>query len=311
MQDMESTLEADVSKAKNPSPFRDQPAPLPQASRFPIATIVGVLYAFASAVLIAILPEPRNERPIDYIVIAILFGSLFGHTTSASIWSSLGTGYHWLRTLLSLGWLFLLVIGLTAMMTRSRSPDNEMVLVVSGTMLLQSLFIQIPLWILRYRMGLRLSSGSELATDGTERVQFGIVHMMFFTVIIALVLGAAQALIRFLGPDNTGPSDEWSIFLYLAAAAILVSLPVAVAMLLTRHQIVALVLAGVFVFLVTGMEYPLMLALGLQRGGPDIYHVVSINLSVAMAVLTYSAGLRLFGFRLTWGHADPFAKVKA
>lgn len=304
-------MEKEIGKPKYAPPF-EQGVPLQQATPFPLGYIVSCVYVIGSAGLIAILPsEPNRAYVSEYLLVAILFGSLFGQTTSASIWASLGTGYHWVRLILALGWFFLLLFGTTLLMARMNGPDGTMLIVVAGTMLLQSLLIQVPLWCWRSIAGLRLVVPQERVADDSERVQFGIAHMMFFTAMVALVLGVGQAMIRWLGTDASRVSDGLPIFLYLGASAILVSLPVAVASLLDRHWVPALLVALVFVMLVTGLAFPLMVAMGLDRNGPNFYHVISINLSVTTQVLAYSLGLRFFGHRLTMGKngAKPIANA--
>ncbi len=304
-------MEKEIPKPKYVPPF-EQGVPLQQTSPFPLGYIVACVYVIGSAVLIAVLPSnPDRAYVSKYLLVAILFGSLFGQTTSASIWATLGTGYHWVRLILALGWFFLLLFGTTLLMARMNGPDGTMLIVVAGTMLLQSFLIQVPLWCWRSIAGLRLVSRQEPAAGEAERVQFGIAHMMFFTAIVALILGMAQAMIRWLGADATHVGDGLPVFLYLGASAILVSLPIAVASLLDRHCLPALALATVFVVLVTGLAFPLMVAMGLQRSGPDFYDIISINLSVTTQVLAYSLGLRFFGHRLTMGKsgAKPIANA--
>jgi hypothetical protein len=300
-------MDSEKAKPQNPSPFLVEATPLPRASGIPIAYRVAAAYVIVTAAIIAAIPsEPDSRYVSEYFVVAILFGSLFGQTTCASIWSSLGTGQHWVRLTLTLGWFLILVAGMAVLAARMNGPGDEIVIIWAGTMLVQSLIIQVPLWIVRTVTGLRLAVHNELVGDGSERVQFRIMHMMFFTAFIAIVIGIGQGLIRLIGTDITRLNDGWPIFLYLAGSAILVSLPVAAASLLERHLVPALLVAVVLVVLVTAAAYPMMQALGLQRNGPNLYHIVSINASVAMVVLVYCLGLRYFGFRLTIGQvAQP------
>ncbi len=274
----------------------------------PVGHFAAIAYAIGSTVVIAILPEPFGNDFINYIFIAVLFGLLFGHTTSASIWASLGTGPHWLRIALVLSWVFVLVVATAILFLRTNGPPDDVAIVVGSSMVAQTLAIQIPLWILRFTNGLRLAAPQERATLVSERIQFGIFHMMVFTAMIAVTLGAAQSLINWLGIDSPGPGFAFALFLYLALSAMLVSIPIALATLVDRP--IACLLAATFGLIVTGLEYPVMQVVGLRDSGPDIFHIASINFAAAIVALVYCLGLRYFGFRLTLGRAAQLSQVR-
>lgn len=134
-------------------------------------------------------------------------------------------------------------------------------------------------------------------------MQFGIGHMLILTAVIALLLGVGQGVIRIFGAKVFRQNGETAIFLYLAVAAIFVTLPILVAALLERRQVLALFVGIAFVALASYSEYPLMVALGLQRKGPDFFHVLWINVFATLEVLIYGVGLRLLGFRLLLKHS--------
>lgn len=264
--------------------------------------ITAAVFAVVSGVVIALLPEPRPPNNIwHYTIIGILFGGIFGNTTAASIWSSLGEGRHLVRSVLAILWMIALIVGLALMVFRGNGPNRGVVVDVSTCIVVQSCLIQIPMWLLRVWCGIRLVKPTGESTTAPERMQFGIVHMMIVTAIVAVLLGVGQGMVRLIGVTRLGGNGEWGIFLYLAIAAVLVTLPIVVATLIERRQLLAILAAVVFVGLATASEYPLMVAMGLQRSGPDFFHILGINVVSSLVVLLHGLALRWGGLRLIWG----------
>lgn len=257
---------------------------------------VAAVYAVATAIAIAVSPDPRNP-PFEKLLVGLILGMMFGQTTAASIWGSLGTGSHLVRMASALTWLLALVGGFTILMWRTTSLRDDFLVFIFGTLLGQSALIHAALWGARATWGVRLVPAIELGPESIERVQFGIAHMMAFTFGVAVVLGVLQALVQLSGTMGIDKKD-FLIFLVLGLSAILITLPVAVAVLIHRGWLAALLIAVGLVSLVAAGEYPLLVSMELQTGGPEFWHVVWINVFSVVAVFLHALGMRWYGYRL-------------
>jgi hypothetical protein len=261
-------------------------------------TIVACIFAVVSGLTLVLLPEPSPPENIShYTIIGVLFGGIYGNTTSASIWSSLGDGRHLVRSVLATLWMSALIVGQVLLVLRFRYP-GEGVIVLAAMIAVQSFLIQVPIWLLRVLYGLRLADPASESTASAERIQFGIAQMMIFTAIVSVLLGFGRGLLPLLGPISYVPPG---VFLLLSVAAVLVTLPIVVATLVERRQPLAIRVAVVFVASTTAAECLLAFTMGPGRAGPDVFHVLGINVVSSLVVLAHAAALRWGGIRLVWG----------
>ena len=252
-----------------------------------------ILISWLSIVLLD--PDPGiggNEYRLGYFL-----GSLFGHATLAAAWTALGPGKLAWRVPLSIGWVLSLPLTIAVVVNVHGGPDDAW-LIVGGCLLLQWLLLQVPLWAMVF--GLRLwlrHQGDMKDRSSPEQMRFGIRHLLIVMTIVGVLLGLGRVIITSI--DLGGLSGEMPIFVFLAIAAILLTLPLLLAMLMPRLAIPGVLLSIVFVGLATAFELPLLNQLGASGPGPGIEDFIAINSTSATLVLLSAFIVRLNGYRLS------------
>jgi hypothetical protein len=269
-------------------------------SRWHLAFVLLPILAI-SWLLIALIDPDGPQRSIEYITIGHLFGAMFGLTSVAAAWAAFGPGRWYARVPLGLLWITLLVGAMAINMSLYSAGPDKIALLLFVCLLGQWLLVQLPLWILTLIYGLRMVHRSDLLEgqedDTLSLPQFGIRQLMILTAIVAVVLGLMRALI--LVAADTLPQGDAAAFIFLAVAAIVMTLPLVVAATLPRWWHVATVVVLALIALVTYSEFGLGQVAGLGGNGPDHWHYVWINTFTALWVLLPVSITRLTGYRLT------------
>jgi hypothetical protein len=137
-----------------------------------------------------------------------------------------------------------------------------------------------------------------VSVEGRSENQFGIRQLMIITATVAIVLGVSRAVVLAIAPTFDGRvGGEAAIFIFLAAAGILMTLPLIVATLLPRLALPASLVILLLIGLGTAWELPLMRAFQ-TAPGPDTWHFVWINAVQAAWILAVAGVVRLGGHRL-------------
>lgn len=238
------------------------------------------------------------SEPLRYIILGNLIGGVFGQATLAATWCVLGPLHLTWRLPLSVAWIVALIMALGLNIGLNGGPD-EIVFTLGACLCGQWLALQIPLWWLALTYGLQVRHWSDEAHPSEPVVlQFGIRQLMILTAIVAVLLGlgrvAVPTLAGFAHFDRETP-----IFIFLAVAGVVMTLPLVLATLLPRLAIAATLAVLLTTALVTASELPLMNALGAGGGGPDLWHFICINGFQAAWVLAVSGVLRFGGYRLS------------
>lgn len=261
------------------------------------------LYSWASgligvACLLLGLFHPSDARgPLDYVVIGLLLGTLFGQTTMAAAWTAFGPGHLLLRLPLAMLWVVVIIAAFAAGLAMHQDAEPAFIVGISISLFGQWFLVQIIFWLTIFAWGLRLRQldDERQDIDPGER-QFGIRELMIFTAIIGVTLGIGRIVVQ--STAGIGVNGEFVIFLFLGVAAVFVTLPLVLAALLPRHALVAcggvLLLSG----LVTVLEMPALELLPRRGGGPDFFHFLWINLFTIVWVLLVTAVVRANGYRL-------------
>jgi hypothetical protein len=87
-------------------------------------------------------PGPGNDV-LEGICFALMFGSLFGHTTVAAAWAAFGPGRLLLRVPLSLLWVALLALAIGVNIDIHGGPSNT-AFMFGVLLLMQWILLQIP-----------------------------------------------------------------------------------------------------------------------------------------------------------------------
>jgi hypothetical protein len=209
------------------------------------------------------------------------------------------------RLPLSLGWLATLAIAfMLNLALNGHGGDGEVVVILAACMAGQWLLVQSPLWGLAVFYGVRLRHRSDPAETARDR-QFGIRQLMILTAIVAVVLGACRWLVAATFNQFEGAANEAPVFILLAVAGIVMTLPLMMAALLPRFAWLATLVVLLLMALGTWYELPLVIMVG---GGPNIWHLTFINAFQAVWVLAVVGALRLCGYGIGAAAGEsPFA----
>ncbi len=244
-------------------------------------------------VLLALL----DHRYTEHVVLGYLFGTLFGHTTLAAAWTAFGPLPLLWRLPLSLLWSLALTVAMACNISLHGGPGAGVILVIAAGVLGQFVFLQLPFWGIALTSGRRLRYCEASGTRPDPReTQFGIRQLLVFTTIIATVLGAGRVAFIYASkfPDL---QDETPTFVFLALAAIVVTLPLILAAMLPRFAIPAVALVLLLIGFLTAWEVPLLERIP-GGGGPDTLHIVFINGFTSAWILAVVLLVRISGYRL-------------
>lgn len=258
-----------------------------------------LMAAFWSVTILALLLcfDPQQTR-YEYAIIGFVFGSIFGHATGVSMWASLSQHSLLLRGIVALFYLSGLWLAFVAMLLRQGEFNFEFVSSFGVCFGLQALLISTFGLIARLSIGLRLVPLDELAVS-PAKFQFSITHVLILTLAIAGLMAGGRSIVGVFG-DVDWSYRDLNVFLFLAMAAILVTLPLALACLLPRMFWLGLMVASAGSGVVVAVEHSTFESL-ISFGRPDFYHMLSINLFSLLFVFIFAMILRFAGFRLTIG----------
>ena len=122
--------------------------------------------------------------------------------------------------------------------------------------------------------------------------------MRHVLTIVAVVLAALRALVLMIVArlDERG-MGEGIIFIFLAVAAVVMTLPLVIAALLPRLALPATAGILVLIGLATYWELPLLNLLP-KAAGPDTWHFIFINACMSAWILAIVGVMRLGGYGL-------------
>jgi hypothetical protein len=250
-----------------------------------------------NGVLIAVL-NPDGGRGIqETLSIGFFFGSLFAHTTLASAWTALGPAPLVWRLPLSLIWVFSLAVAIQANLLINGGPEAGAI-VVGACLFVQWLLMQVPLWTIAVAFGahLRHTDNLQTAIDPRE-YQFGIRQLIIVTTIVAIVFGCGRLVVPQLAEHVRFTRGEAPIFIFLGAAAVVLTLPLLLAALMRRYSTPGVLVVLVLIGFATACEMPLLRLLG-GGTGPKTEDFVAINAFTAAIMLIVLSMVRLNGYSL-------------
>ena len=115
------------------------------------------------------------------------------------------------------------------------------------------------------------------------------------------MFGVGRAVIAAAG-EHLNLGGEAPIFIFLAVAAIVLTLPLLLAALMRSYWVPAVIVALVLIGLATAWEVPLLRLIH-SRAGPKVEDFVSINAFTAGVMLLMLTIVRLNGYSLATGKA--------
>ena len=267
-----------------------------QLTRYFVLLPLVSLLGFSWLLLAAVAIDGRSGAG-EHIVVGFLIGTMFGQATLASAWTALGPAPLLWRLPLSLGWIAALVIAfLINIGVNNHGPDAGVAFIMGACLIGQWLLVQVPLWGLAVGYGVRLRHQSDPPKSTRER-QFGIRQLMILTAIVAVVLGVSRAIVaEAISHFSQDDSERMAVFVFLAAAGIVMSLPLLLAVLLPRRALLATLIVLGLIAIGTWYELPLVMQVYTGPGGPNIWHLTFINAFQSVWILAVVGLLRLCGY---------------
>jgi hypothetical protein len=273
--------------------------------------ILAILVALG-LVSLAILPvQGGGGTGFAMFAVGYLLGSIFGQSVLAAAWMALGPGRLFFRAPLSLAWCALLSLAF-AINVMLFSPSNKEIIftmaICTGGIWLAA---QAPFWCLRWPGGLHIERATAVPL-GQSPPQYGIGQLLIFTTIVAAIFGAGRAAMMLLPNfEQFAVRGEAGIFIALSVAAVLISLPLVPAILLSRYALLAVSGVIALIVLATWWELPLFTQFVGGRRGPSFMHFVWINAATSFWILVIGLILRWGGYRLrTTQSAQPDTKIQ-
>ncbi len=265
--------------------------------------IIGPILAL-SWVVLALFDPDGPGRTGRYVGLGYLFGTLFGQTTLAGAWAAFGPFRWYWRLLLAPVWLLHLWGCVAFNIGLHGGPGDPWFLVLlSGCLVGQWILVLLPFagFALGYRVQLAHISDDVAGIDQGSKprqLQFGIRQLMVLTGIVAVVLGVLRALVLALVARLSDRGmGEAPIFIFLAVAAVIMTVPLVMALLLPRWWIPATAAVLALIALATFWELPVLSMLP-RAAGPDTWHFVFINAFTAAWIVAILGAMRLWGYGL-------------
>ena len=185
------------------------------------------------------------------------------------------------------------------------SQGFPVLLVYGSCLLLQWILVQLPLWLIgtRYRLIVCFPTQTNVVNEQRGH-QFGIREVMALTALVAIVLGVGRLALGGIqgsgASGSFGKGKEILIFLSLALANAIVSLPFLLSLLLPRIALVATCAGLLLAAFATAIELSLLSLVwfGPSSGWEDSLTFVAINAFQCAWVFAVIGLLRLGGFQV-------------
>jgi hypothetical protein len=260
--------------------------------------LLGLLLGLG--VLLIVVASPLGgQGAVEHFMVGVLVGTMFGQAIVAGAWTALGPlGLKW-RLPAALVWVGLLAAALDVNLEIHGGP-HEVVGVMLVCMFGMWLLVLIPLAVVVRWHGVTIRAAETMvAAADYRRTQFGIRQLMILTAVIGVTLGVGRVAAPLLIREFTGGRwGELPVFAFLAAAGVLMMVPLILASLLPRHAAIGCGAALLFIVLMSCLELPMLNATLGARGGPQLDHIVWINSFQTGWILISLGLLRLAGYRL-------------
>jgi hypothetical protein len=277
------------------------------------AFAIAAVLIGAGQVSLAVVPVTGGGT-IDFemFIVGYLIGSVFGHAIASSAWIALGPFPIFVRAPLSLLWSAVTALAFAINVSFYSPQSSEVIYVMALCIGGIWVVAQSPFWCLRWIGGVCLRDQADAATIGAPP-QYGIRQLLIFTFLVAIVFGLGRALLPLL-PQLSGINrrGEAGIFIGLSVAAVLISLPLAPVIFLSRYALAATAGVLALIVLATWWELPLFNQVFKgPGGGPVFMHFVWMNVFTTGWLLAIGLTIRYAGYRLSSRGKLPFASLES
>jgi hypothetical protein len=266
----------------------------PKRAIFPVSVLIVL-----GCLLVAFVDLGLNA---SMVWSGLIYGSMFGQTTLAGAWCALGPGRLIWRVPLSLVWVAALVFAFVFNLGMLvRIVFSDFVFVLAGGLLAQWLIVAVTLWALAIVYGWRIQfqPGETFLAQPHGRRQFGIRQLMILTASVGVLLGTGRMVISsFPAILEVSPRDV-QIVVFLAIAAILITLPLLVSTLMPKWVVVSCVALLGVIGLATIWEFPLLKFVDPNMPDEVAYLLFSTNYVTAAWILAFALTMWLCGYGTT------------
>jgi len=267
-------------------------------SRLKLARKMALFIAVNWLFIAFVDPDPGGSL-LETVGLGLFFGSMFGQTTLAACWAALGPGPLTFRLAGSIVWVSLFTFALMSNIGVHGGPPAAAAVMIGLCLLGQWTLLQFPLWGLVLSYGLNLRHMDDQDQDlGRHERQFSIGQLIIVTAIVGVFLGIGRAIVTLLDGRLNFTDPEAPIFVFLGVAAVVLTLPLALAALLESKALIGVGLVLLLTALMTFIEMPMLQTLH-PGPGPNGGHFLAINMFSASTILVASAIVRTCGYRLS------------
>lgn len=267
--------------------------------RSPSATlswrILGLVIAGALLVAGVAILQPSEFRNH---AIGIVFGTLLQHTLLAATWVGMGPGPLRSRFRWSLMWVAFIAgsFGI-AILVKGHAAEGGYFAALLFTLWVGG---QIPAWILARWFRVQIALPAADASGELLRSQFSLRHLMLFTLLICLLLGAWRMVVS---SGINFRSRDFQAMALLCLAQALLHFPLAMGALLRRAPVAGIAIGLLYVAAMTigeieGMRY-------VTGGGVRVVATYWKNGVAAVWTLAFALAVRSCGYRLVIMNTQP------
>lgn len=274
-------------------------SPPPEIAAIVRLTFLVLVCLFSLFLVEVILSRPSRlfSKAIEECFVGYWLGCYVAVTMMSALWAALGGGVYFYRLGIAALWssgFFVLTLLINVF-----DPKSVAMARVAPFAILLALAWTLPqalLWALRLFIGIRIEIPSRVYQGKSN--QFGIRHLLIFTSIVAVFLGAGRSALSIIDSERS-PSLQGllAIGVVIGNAAVMSSSLLAAA-LLERFATYAVLFILVLVGVVGYWEAPLlsMMTTGNLRSMQSFF--VWQNASLAAWMMIFAFTLRAYGFRI-------------
>lgn len=255
--------------------------------------VLAVLLLFVNLVVLAVLPDASGVS--EEAIIGYVLGSIYAHAFLAAAWCNFGPGRPIVRWTISPVWVAGALLVVVIHFERHGVSSSEL-WTIGGLLYCQWFVSILIMGTVAIFSGVRLRSmqSNAIPTTSQQSFRFNIRDLLIIISVSAVLLAIGRTTLQnFVIPAG---NSDFIIFAYLSIAAILITLPLGLSMLMGGRSLLALPLALIWLVAATVMEVSLFSDSGLS--GPNKWHLIAINGFSTVVVLLIVGLLSWAGYRL-------------
>lgn len=236
----------------------------------------------------------------EYVMISLWLGTIYAQSSIAAGWLILATPQLGWRLITSIGWVAGLSLAFTVGLFWSQSgPPTEMLFLAVGLVMAQFIVSTIGWGVIRWLFKTRLIDVTSEGTNTISSQQFKLAQLFVLTTIVAVLLAVGRGLLSQLDIFDTQGLmlRELTTFGVLLICAMLLCFPLLVAFFVGQRAWIGVVSLCLAIAVMTFFE-SLIFEHGISAPGPDVWHLVGMNLVTVLWLIAFGTLGRWSGLRL-------------